>query len=42
LQYPGPHEFTATFEATLVPSIKGEAIEMCGAEGRLWIDRSRY
>jgi len=25
-----------------VPSIKGEAIEMCGTEGRLWIDRSRY
>ena len=42
LQYPGPHEFTATFEATLVPGIKGEAIEMCGSEGRLWIDRSRY
>jgi predicted dehydrogenase len=42
LQYPGEHEFTATFEATLVPSIKGEAIEMCGTEGRLWIDRSRY
>lgn len=30
------------FEATLVPGIKGEAIEMCGTEGRLWIDRSRY
>ncbi len=42
LQYPGPSEFTATFEATLVPSIKGEAIEICGTEGRLWIDRSRY
>ncbi len=42
LQYPGPHEFTATFEATLVPGIKGEAIEICGADGRLWIDRSRY
>jgi predicted dehydrogenase len=42
LQYPGPKEFTATFEATLVPSIKGEAIEICGTEGRLWIDRSRY
>ena len=41
-EYPGAHEFTATFEATLVPSIKGEAIEMCGTEGRLWIDRSRY
>lgn len=42
LQYPAPNEFTATFEATLVPGIKGEAIEMCGSEGRLWIDRSRY
>lgn len=42
LQYPGPQEFTATFEATLVPGIRGEAIEMCGTEGRLWIDRSRY
>ena len=42
LQYPGPHEFSATFEATLVPSIKGAAIEMCGTDGRLWIDRSRY
>lgn len=42
LQYPGPNEFTATFEATLAPGITGEAIEMCGTEGRLWIDRSRY
>ncbi len=42
LQYPGPHEFTATFEATLVPGIKGDGIEMCGTDGRLWIDRSRY
>jgi predicted dehydrogenase len=42
LQYPGPKDFTATFEATLVPGITGEAIEMCGTNGRLWIDRSRY
>lgn len=42
LQYPAPQEFTATFEATLVPGITGEAIEMCGTNGRLWIDRSRY
>ncbi len=42
LQYPGPKEFTATFEATLAPGITGEAIEMCGTNGRLWIDRSRY
>ena len=25
-----------------MPGIKGEALEMCGTEGRLWIDRSRY
>ncbi len=42
LEYPDPNPFTATFEATLVPGIKGEAIEMCGTDGRLWIDRSRY
>ncbi len=42
LQYPGPKEFTATFEATLAPGITGDAIEMCGTNGRLWIDRSRY
>ncbi|HEY3936018.1 MAG TPA: Gfo/Idh/MocA family oxidoreductase [Bryobacteraceae bacterium] len=42
LEYPDPKPFTATFEATLVPGITGEAIEMCGTEGRLWIDRSRY
>ncbi|MBV9303892.1 MAG: Gfo/Idh/MocA family oxidoreductase [Acidobacteriaceae bacterium] len=42
LQYPGPREFTATFEATLVPSIRGAGIEICGTDGRLWIDRSRY
>jgi predicted dehydrogenase len=39
-EYPG--EFTATFEATLVPGITGAAVEMCGTEGRLWIDRSRF
>ena len=37
-----PQEYTATFEATLVPGITGAAIEMCGTEGRLWIDRSRF
>jgi predicted dehydrogenase len=42
LEYPDPNPFTATFEATLVPGIKGEALEMCGTDGRLWIDRSRY
>jgi predicted dehydrogenase len=40
LEYPAP--FTATFEATLAPGIKGEAIEFCGTEGRLWISRGRY
>jgi predicted dehydrogenase len=42
LEYPDPKPFTATFEATLVPGITGDAIEMCGTQGRLWIDRSRY
>jgi hypothetical protein len=37
-----PTQFTATFEATLVPGITGAAQEFCGTEGRLWIDRSRY
>jgi len=40
LEYPG--EYNATFEATLVPGITGAAVEMCGTEGRLWIDRGRY
>jgi predicted dehydrogenase len=40
LQYPA--EFTATFEATLAPGVTGAAVEMCGTEGRLWIDRGRY
>jgi predicted dehydrogenase len=37
-----PTQFTATFEATLVPGITGAAQEFCGTEGRLWIDRNRY
>ena len=37
-----PTQFTATFEATLAPGITGEGVEMCGTQGRLWIDRSRY
>jgi predicted dehydrogenase len=37
-----PQEFTATFEATLVPGIKGEAIEFCGTKGRLLIDRKHF
>src|SRR5579872_5004662 len=40
LEYPAP--FTATFEATLVPGIKGEGIEFCGTEGKLYIDRGHY
>lgn len=40
LEYPS--EFTATFEATLVPGITGEGIEFCGTEGKLYIDRNRY
>jgi hypothetical protein len=40
LEYPA--EWTATFEATLVPGIKGEAVEMCGTEGRLRIDRQQF
>ena len=34
--------YTATFEATLAPGIRGAAIEFCGTQGKLWIDRSRY
>jgi predicted dehydrogenase len=40
LEYPAG--FTATFEATLAPGITGEAVELCGTTGRLWIDRGRY
>jgi predicted dehydrogenase len=40
LEYPS--DFTATFEATLVPGIRGEGIEFCGTEGKLYIDRGRY
>ena len=40
LEYPA--EFTATFEATLAPGITGAAVEICGTDGRLWIDRSHY
>ncbi len=40
LEYPG--DYTATFEATLAPGITGEAVEMCGTEGRLLIDRQHF
>jgi predicted dehydrogenase len=36
------NEFTATFEATLAPGIRGAAVEICGTQGKLFIDRSRY
>lgn len=35
-------DFTATFEATLAPGVRGAAIEICGTEGRLWISREKY
>jgi predicted dehydrogenase len=40
LDYGG--RFTATFEATLAAGIRGAAVEICGDDGRLYIDRSRY
>jgi predicted dehydrogenase len=40
LEYPA--ELTATFEATLAPGVTGAAIEICGTEARLWIDRQRF
>ena len=40
LEYPA--RFTATFEATLVPSIAGAGIEFCGTEGRLVITRAGF
>lgn len=40
LEYPS--QFTATFEATLVPGVTGAAIEFCGTEGRLVISRGQY
>lgn len=35
-------DFTASFEATLAPGVRGAAIEICGTEGRLWISRERF
>jgi predicted dehydrogenase len=34
--------YTVTFEATLVPGIKGEGVEFCGTLGKLYIDRQHY
>ncbi len=35
LEYPG--QFNATFDATLVPSVTGTGMEMCGTQGRLLV-----
>lgn len=40
LEYPA--DYTATFEATLAPGVRGAGIEFCGTKGRLYIDRSRF
>ena len=40
LEYPG--EWSGTFEATLAPGIKGAGVEVCGTQGKLYIDRGRY
>jgi predicted dehydrogenase len=40
LEYPG--EWTATFEGTLAPGVKGAAIELCGTKGRLHISRGGF
>jgi predicted dehydrogenase len=37
-----PREWVATFEATLVPGIRGAAVEMCGTEGKLFITRQGF
>jgi predicted dehydrogenase len=42
IQLEYPSQWTCTFEATLVPSASGAAIEFLGSEGRLYIDRSHY
>jgi predicted dehydrogenase len=37
-----PQQWTATFEATLAPGIVGEGVEICGTEGKLFIDRRKF
>jgi predicted dehydrogenase len=37
-----PKEWTATFEATLAPGARGEAIEFYGTNGQLYIHRGGY
>ena len=40
LEYPG--EWSATFEATLAPGVRGAGVEICGTEGRLYITRGYF
>jgi predicted dehydrogenase len=42
IQLDYPNQWTATFEATLVPGARGEGIEFMGTEGRLFITRGGY
>ncbi|MCE5306659.1 MAG: Gfo/Idh/MocA family oxidoreductase [Acidobacteriales bacterium] len=37
-----PQQWTATFEATLVPGLRGEAVEIVGTEGRLYLTRKGF
>ena len=37
-----PNEWTATFEATLAPGIRGAGVEMCGTLGKLLITRGQF
>lgn len=41
-QYTAARGWNATFEATLSPGIKGNGVEICGTEGKLYIDRGRF
>jgi predicted dehydrogenase len=40
LEYPG--EFTATFDATLAPSLQGTGMELCGTQGRLLVANRKF
>jgi predicted dehydrogenase len=40
LEYPA--QWTATFEATLAPGLRGAAVEIVGTEGRLFLTRDRF
>lgn len=35
-------QWNATFEATLAPGLRGAGVEICGTDGRLWIDRKKF